>query len=96
MAVCRNPTCQRAYQSHDGIVLVDLVRILRVIHDATRVPDPAIIQRLTELAPLIYQVGRLCAGCGQGMTTQPGPMEPAEVTDLLQNIEVLGLYGVPT
>ena len=95
MAICKNQNCERAYQKHDGIVLVDLVRILRAIHAASRVPDPVIIQRLTELAPRIYQAGPLCAGCGQGgMATLSGPAEPQEVADLLQNIELLQMHGV--
>lgn len=96
MAICRNQNCDRSYRQHDGIVVVDLVRILRAIHDAPRVPDPIIIQRLTELAPRIYQAGPLCAGCGQGMANVIAATESAEVNDLLRNTEVLNGYGVPT
>jgi hypothetical protein len=96
MAICRNPNCDRSYQKHDGIVLVDLVRILRAIHAATRVPDPVIIQRLKELAPRIYQAGTHCAGCNQPMATLPRAGEAQEVTDLLQNTDLLQMHGVPT
>lgn len=96
MAICRNQNCDRSYRQHDGIVVVDLVRILRAIHDAPRVPDPIIIQRLTELAPQIYQTGAHCAGCGQGMAMVTSPQESQEVNDLLSNTEVLNGYGVPT
>jgi hypothetical protein len=96
VAICRNPKCDRSYQRHDGIVLVDLVRILRAIHTANRVADPIIIQRLTELAQQIYQSGAHCAGCNQPMVTLPGPGQAQEVNDLLQNTEVLQIYGVPT
>jgi hypothetical protein len=59
-------------------------------------PDPVIIQRLTELAPRIYQAGTHCAGCNQPMATLPGAGEAQEVTDLLQNTDLLQMHGVPT
>lgn len=95
MAICKNPNCQRAYQSHDGIVVVDLVRVLRANHDANTVPAPANIQGLTQLAPQIYQTGPHCGSCGQPMAMLPGPAEGQEVNDLLQNIELLQMHGVP-
>lgn len=97
MAICRNPNCERGYQKHDGIVVVELVRVLRAIHDANRVPDPTIIHRLTELAPQIYQNGAPpCAGCGQlNLAHHTGQGEPPEVNILLENIELLQMDGVP-
>ena len=95
MAICRNPQCQRAYQSHNGIVVVDLVRVLQVNHAANTVPAPAGIQQLTQLAPQIYQVGPHCGSCGQPMAMLPGPGETQEVNDLLQNVELLQMHGVP-
>jgi hypothetical protein len=94
MAICGNENCVRSYQKHDGIVLVDLVRILRAIHDASREPDPVIIQRLTELAPGIYQAGTHCAGCNQPMATLPGAGQAQEVNDLLQNTDLLQMHGI--
>ncbi len=97
MAICKNPNCERSYRKHDGIVVVELVRLLRSIHDASRVPDPIIIQRLTELAPRIYQAGAPpCAGCGQlnDLAHHTGPDEPLEVNILLQNIELLQDHGI--
>src|SRR5438552_16530119 len=97
MAICRNPNCERSYERHDGIVVVELVRILRVIHDdESREPHPAIIQRLTELTPRIYQTGTHCAACHQPMATLPGPAEAQEVNDLFQNTDLLQMHGVPT
>jgi hypothetical protein len=93
MAVCRNPACQRAYQSQRGIVVVD-VRVLRANHAESRAPAALIIRRLTELAPQIYQAGPHCAECQQEMATVTGPQESAEVNDLLANTELLGIYGV--
>ncbi len=97
MAICKNPNCERSYRKHDGIVVVELVRILRVIHDAAnRAPDPIIIQRLTELAPRIYQAGAPpCAGCAElNLAHNTGQGEPSEVNILLENIELLQNHGI--
>ena len=98
MVICKNPNCERGYRKHDGIVVVELVQLLRSIRHASRVPDPIIIQRLTELAPRIYQTGPPpCAGCGQPtLALHTGQGEPPEVNFLLENIELLQMpeYGI--
>lgn len=95
MPICRNAACPQAYQNHNGIIVVELVRGLRANHDANTMPAPANIQQLTQRAPQIYQVGPLCGSCGQPMAMLPGPGETQEVNDLLQNVELLQMHGVP-
>jgi hypothetical protein len=94
MAICKNSACFQSYQSTDGIVVARLVHLLRANHDEKTLAAPANIQRLRELAPRIYQTGSVCAGCGLEMANMPGPTESPEVNYLLENIEVLGIYGV--
>jgi hypothetical protein len=94
MAICKNSACYQSYQSTDGIVVARLVGVLRANQDAKTVPTPGNIQRLRELAPRIYQAGSVCAGCGLEMASLPGPTESPEVNYLLENIAVLGIYGV--
>jgi hypothetical protein len=94
MAICKNSACFQSYQSTDGIVVARLVRLLRANHDTAAAPTPENIQRLRKLAPRIYQSGAVCAGCGLEMANVPGPTEPPEVNYLLENIEVLGTYGI--
>ena len=94
MPICRNAACPLSYQSNEGRVLVGMVRTLQASHNENRVPAPAIIERLRQLVSRIYQVGPFCAGCeAQDMAFHTGPIEPLELNDLLQNIELLRLYG---
>src|SRR5258708_32707376 len=90
MAICRNPNCPRAYQNHDGIVVVDLVRVLRASHDAGRATAPANIQGLIQLAPQIYQAGPHCVSCGQPVASLPGPSSGAD-----KEVDLARKLGIP-
>ena len=71
-----------------------MVRELRTAHETNRAPAPEAIDKLRDLATLIYQEGPLCVEChGQDMAFHTGPDESTEVNDLLQNIEMLQIYG---
>ena len=94
MSICKDATCSRSYLSQEGKTLVDMVRVLRAAHNENRTPQPVAIQRIKELAARIYQAGPFCAGCeGQNMAANTGLNEPEEVNVLLENIEVLQMYG---
>jgi hypothetical protein len=95
MFICKNPGCPRSYNSGDGQIVVNHVQQVRAAHNAgAQVHPPHILQ---QLAPNIYQNGEPpCAGCGQvnNLAHYTGPVEPAGVNTLLENIELLQQYGV--
>jgi hypothetical protein len=96
MFICKNADCNRSYSSHDGVTLVGMVQALRAAHAQNRIPAPAIIQGLQQLATRIYQDGQPpCAGCQQlNLAHLTGPGEPAQVNTLLENIELLQNFDV--
>jgi len=95
MFICKNLGCLRSYNSGDGQIVVNHVQQVRAAHNAgTQVHAPQILKQLT---PNIYQSGEPpCAGCGQvnNLAHHAGPGEPAGVNTLLENVELLQLYGV--
>jgi hypothetical protein len=95
-AVCKNAVCPLSYRSHDGRVLLQLIRTLEENHSQDRTPAPAVITRLRELVPKICQAGAFCSvgDCGRQLAKLPGPNEPDEVNCILSNIELLNVYGV--
>jgi hypothetical protein len=95
-AVCKNSACPLSYDSHDGRLVLELIRVLKNNQYEGAATTSAAIERLRTLAPRIYQTGPNCSNteCGILLARLPSPTEPLDVNDLLENIEFLQIYGV--
>jgi hypothetical protein len=68
--------------------------MLTVLRAKERRENDAVISRLKQLAPKIYQSPGFCGQCGEQMALTPGPTENNAANDLLSNVELLQHYGI--